>query len=178
MRISMKTLSTICLFLLLVVCIAHGQKEIFPAQTENDVLLDVGCRLGDVLGYGWGQVERVGHTNYRWITGLEADVFADLPDAVDTELWIRAAPLYFPDRQQVIGVYVNGRFAAKGLCVPSPDYEVYSFILPRNVLHSGTNRLTLRMGYKRNPPREKRRELSLRVDKILLRPLVSAETED
>ena len=109
----MKKLWLVYLLLLLGVCTATGQ-NVFPAAKTNDVFLNVGGRLGEALGYGWGQVERVDHINYRWITGLEADIFFDLPAAVDTELWLYAAPLYFPGQQQVIGVYINGKFVEYG----------------------------------------------------------------
>jgi hypothetical protein len=63
---------------------------------------------------------------------------------------------------------VNNRFVAEWVCPDTPSYEDYHARIPADAFTQGKNRLTLRMGYRRRPPGDKR-ELALAVERILLR---------
>jgi hypothetical protein len=133
-------------------------------------IINVGSRRDrPALGYGWSIRERDRVRNFCWVSGLEADVWFDWTNAGSAELRVVAAPMYLDQRRQNIGVYVNDRFIQEWICPDDPGYTDYHAVIPAAALKEGRNRLTLRMGYARRPPRDTR-HLSLAVDEIAIRP--------
>lgn len=145
------------------------QSAPFPeAAGEGDTLLDIGDHQSKPhLGFGWSRAERGASGHYRWISHLEADLYFDVEQPGDAELWITAAPLYLPYRRQVIALYFNGSFLTDWLCKDRSDFSDYHAAVPAHLLRVGRNTLTLRMGYRKRGGDE--RELSLAVDRVLLR---------
>ncbi len=120
------------------------------------------------LGYGWGGPERKGESGFRWIEHMEADVLFDLPAAGDLDVVVKAAPMYLSWRRQVVGLYVNGRFVTEWTCPDNPNVSEHGVVIPAGMVQVGTNRLTLRVGYRRKVPPD-RREVSLAVESIRIR---------
>jgi hypothetical protein len=136
---------------------------------DGDIRVEMASRkAGPHLGFGWSIREREGKRGFRWVSHLEADILFDLKTAADLDLWVTAAPLYLAHRRQNIGVYINDRFVTEWLCPDSPAYSDYHAVIPAKRLKVGPNRLTFRMGYRRRMGSD-RRELSLAVERILLR---------
>ncbi len=141
-----------------------------PEVRPGDTVLDIGSKSSDEsLGFGWSRAEGRGENGYRWITHLEADILFDLPAVSAVDFWIRAAPYYLNWKQQNIGLYVNAEFAGEIVCPADSEFRDYHFSIPADLLKEGRNALTLRMGYRYRAPKDKR-ELSLRVKQVVLRP--------
>ena len=141
-----------------------------PEVRPGDTVLDIGNKSADEnLGFGWSRPEGRGDDTYRWISHLEGDVYVDLSSVSSMDLWIRAAPYYLNWKQQNIGLYVNAEFAGEIVCPADSEFRDYHFPIPAKLLKVGRNTLTLRMGYRYRAPKDKR-ELSLRVKQVLLRP--------
>lgn len=119
------------------------------------------------LRFGWSSAELGEDGRFRWMNRLEADVLFPLEAAQDVRAVIRAAPLYLSWRRQVIGLYVNRRFVREWTCPDDPAYHDYEALIPAGLLIPGTNTLTLRAGYRKRVPPDKR-ELSLAVSTITL----------
>jgi hypothetical protein len=134
------------------------------------ILIRPGIALADRhLGFGWSGREQRRRPQYRWITRLEADVWFDLQQAVDHELWVNAAPMYLDWQRQVVGVYVNGRFVAEWTCPDDPGFHDYRCDLPAAHLRTGRNRVTLRLAYRHRIPGDAR-SFALAVRRILIGP--------
>ncbi len=137
-------------------------------ENPNGIIIDVG---GDEpegsMGFGWSRKESDHVRTFRWIEGLEADVWFDLEESTDLRLRIKAAPLYIGWKRQNIGIYVNQRFLKEWVCPDSHEFAEYSVDIPGYYLRDGSNRMILRLGYSHRIGRE-RRELSLAVEKIVM----------
>ena len=141
-----------------------------PEVRPGDTVLDIGSTNSDEsLGFGWSLAESRDGVAYRWISHLEADVYVDLPAAAPMDFWIHAAPYYLNWKQQNIGLYANGKFVDELVCPADSEFRDYHFIIPADLLKEGRNTLTLRMGYRYRAPKDKR-ELSIRVKQVMLRP--------
>lgn len=144
----------------------------FPGERRSDdVLLDIGTmQAKPFLGYGWGPADRQGDHTYRWIEALDADVEGVLGEAVDgpLEVWLVAAPQYVPYTRQRFAIYINERYIGERVCPDHNGFAVYRFDVPAGLVRAGETRLRLRLGYRKQVGPD-RRELSLRVDRLLLR---------
>ena len=141
-----------------------------PEVRPGDTVLDIGSTNVDgSLGFGWSRPEGRGENRYRWISHLEADILFDLPAVSAVDFWIHAAPYYLSWKHQNIGLYANGKFVDELVCPADSEFRDYYFFIPANLLKEGRNTLTLRMGYRYRAPKDKR-ELSLRVTQVVLRP--------
>lgn len=128
-------------------------------------------RAREHLGFGWSRREPILGRWARWISHLEADVwFVPQSPVTDMVLCVSAAPLYLDWKRQNIGVFINNRFLGEWLCPDSPGFREYRMTIPAQFLTPSTNRLTLRMGYRRRI-RPDRRELSLAVERIVFAPI-------
>jgi hypothetical protein len=153
---------------------AQPSKPLPEQRRADETFIDVGSpAAARHLGFGWSRGERIRGTGgvFQWVKRLEADVWFDVADPADTDLWLRAAPLYLQYQRQNIGVYVNGRFLKEWVCPDKPDYTDYHLVIPAEALKVGRNRLILRMGYRKRMGRDQR-ELALAVDTIVFRPRV------
>jgi hypothetical protein len=141
----------------------------WPVPLPGDVVLDPGeFRIRPQLGFGWSRPEKKGQRNFRWISHLEADLSFRWDSTAPAEVWLEAAPLYLRYRRQAIALYINHRLAAEWVCPARPGFGLYHARVPAGLLRAGDNLLTLRMAYRKKG--EGLRELSLAVDRILLRP--------
>jgi len=142
----------------------------FPTdQADGDIFFDIGSmNAKPSLGFGWSNAESSGSRNYRWITHHEGDVHFELQGVRDIELWVESQPLFLIYMRQVVAVYINNRFAGEWMCVPAHEFEVTRLEIPARFLREGANTLTFRSAYRAQVGTEKR-ELSLCVDRILLR---------
>lgn len=145
---------------------------VMPVPRAGDIHLNIG-ETGDAegqLGFGWSRREHGHGETFRWMEHLEADAMFALERRSDLEVWIHAAPLYLNWKRQRFGLYMNGRFVAEETMPHDHHARVYRFDVPAQYVVDGANTLTLRAGYRRRIGRE-RRELSLAVRSILIRPV-------
>ena len=139
--------------------------SVAPATDTSSTGCLVVARAEDTKGYGWGSPERVHGRVVRWMNGREADLYLACDEPLDRTLEITCAPLLYPFRQQNVGVFINRRYAGEWVCPHKTDFRSYLIEIPADYWIAGTNTLTLRVGYlKRNPP--DRREMGLSVQRI------------
>lgn len=141
-----------------------------PSPVPERIVIDLGTRdAAGRTGFGWSRPERDHERTFVWIKHMEADVWFDLAEVAPQEVLVTAAPLYIEHRRQNIGLYVNDRFVTEWVCANGPGFQDHAARIPAELLTAGRNRLTFRVGYRRQIGGDKRL-LALAVDRIVLRP--------
>lgn len=151
---------------------ADPTEESWPEESDPRVYFTqnmTGNPNRAAIGYGWSHFERNRERRgYRWMVTLEGDLYFSVSNAVDSVLWVQAAPHYLNRKQQRIGVYINNNFVGEWTCPHDDQFYSYRMEIPVTALKGGENTLTFRTGYRFAPPGSDYRELSLAVSHVWL----------
>lgn len=145
---------------------------VLPAR-PHALTLDVADRTilpAHFSGYGWSLAEARARRGFAWMQKMEADVAFDWPSSEPLTLTVKAAPFFQTARQQVVGVFLNGRWIGRHVYPEAPGFQEFSLDLPTAAVQAGANVLTFRVGYLARPPNQDqdRRKLGLKVARLSL----------
>ena len=144
-----------------------------PPARAHELTLNVADRKilpAHFSGYGWSLAEARARRGFAWMQKMEADVAFDWPASETVTLTVRAAPFFQTSRQQVVGVFLNGRWIGRHVYPEAPGFQDFSLVLPASAVQAGGNVLTFRVGYLARPPNQDqdRRKLGLKVARLAL----------